>query len=62
MEAKVGDLIHINYMDGEPDYCGREGRITSIDSMGYLHGTWGGLSVLPEDDFYVIPESKFIPM
>lgn len=61
--AQVGDLIKINYMAGEPNYCDKEGRITRIDSMGHLHGTWGGLAVIPgEDDFTVIPEAKFIPM
>ena len=52
---EVGDKIIINYMKDEPDYWGREGIVTSIDSMGHLHGTWGGLAVLPnEDDFTLI--------
>ena len=59
---EVGDKIIINYMKDEPDYWGREGIVTSIDSMGYLHGTWGGLAVLPEDDYTIIKETKFIPM
>lgn len=61
--AKVGDLIRINYMSGEPDYTDKEGKISSIDSMGHLHGTWGGLAVIPgEDDYTVIKEAKVIPM
>ena len=50
---KVGDLICINHLSGEDTrYDGRTGVITSIDSMGQLHGTWGGLAVIPgEDDF-----------
>lgn len=32
------------------EYNGREGEITHIDSMGQLHGTWGGLAVCPEVD------------
>lgn len=59
--AQVGDLVRINWMDGEPDYAGREGRITRIDSMGHLHGTWGGLAILPEDSYTVIPEAKWVP-
>ena len=51
---EVGDKIIINYMKDEPDYWGREGIVTSIDSMGYLHGTWGGLAVLPNEDDYTL--------
>lgn len=47
---KVGDKIKIIEMQGEPIYSGREGVITSIDDMGQLHGTWGGLAVQPEND------------
>ena len=50
--AKVGDKITIIEMSGEPNYCGREGIVTSIDSMGQLHGTWGGLAVIPGTDVY----------
>ena len=51
---EIGDRIIINYMEGEPNYWGREGIVTSIDSMGYLHGTWGGLAVLPNEDDYTL--------
>ena len=51
---EVGDKIIINYMEGEPNYWGREGIVTSIDSMGQLHGTWGGLAVLPNEDDYTL--------
>ena len=50
--AKVGQKIRIIDMDGEPHYTGREGVITHIDDMGQLHGTWGGLAVVPETDSY----------
>ena len=49
---KVGQKIRIIDMDGEPNYAGREGVITHIDDMGHLHGTWGGLAVVPEADSY----------
>ena len=52
--AKVGDLIEITYMGGEPQYEGREGTITRIDDMGQLHGTWGGLAVIPGEDSFRI--------
>ena len=51
--AKVGDKIKIVNMDGEPNYCGRVGVVTHIDDMGQLHGTWGGLAVIPGVDVYM---------
>ena len=33
---------------------GKEGTITVIDSVGQLHGTWGGLAVIPECDSFII--------
>lgn len=50
-EIKAGDRIRIIHLKGE--YCrydGREGIVESIDSIGQLHGTWGGLAVIPEED------------
>lgn len=44
-------------MEGEPDYCGRKGKVDHIDSLGQLHGTWGGLAVIPGvDKFDIITE------
>ena len=58
---EVGDKIIINYMKDEPDYLGREGIVTRIDSMGHLHGTWGGLAVIPnEDDYTLIKKNKLV--
>lgn len=54
---KVGQMIHIYHLTNENDnhYDGREGKIEFIDSLGQLHGTWGGLAVIPEaDDFEVM--------
>ena len=45
--VKVGDKIRIDNMSGEPGYCGREGIVRSIDDAGQLHGSWGGLAVIP---------------
>lgn len=50
MNPKVGDKIHIIYMDGEPNYSGREGIIQSIDDGGQIHGTWGGCALIPNID------------
>ena len=56
---KVGDTIRILSFD-DPyvhDYVGREGVIEHIDDAGQLHGTWGGLAIIPgEDGFKVIKE------
>ena len=57
--VKVGDKIRIDNMSGEPDYCGREGIVRSIDDVGQLHGSWGGLAVIPgEDSFTIVEEAK----
>ena len=52
--VKVGDKIHILYMDGEPHYKGREGIVRYIDSIGQIHGTWGGCGVVPGVDRYKV--------
>ena len=49
-DFKVGDKIKIVNMQGEPQYKNKEGKITSIDDLGQLHGTWGGVAVIPEED------------
>lgn len=52
---KVGDKIRITHLSGEDTrYDGKEGTITYIDSLGQLHGTWGGLAVIPEEDDFEI--------
>ena len=53
----VGKKIKIRYMKGSWDYKGREGIVSFVDDIGQLHGTWGGLAVMPgEDKFDVIEE------
>ena len=55
--AKVGDEIRIIFMEGEPHYSGKTGVVRHIDSLGQLHGTWGGLAVVPEcDEFEIVKE------
>ena len=52
---KAGDKIRINHLRGEDNrYDGKEGTITYIDSLGQLHGDWGGLAVIPEEDDFEI--------
>lgn len=50
--VKIGDKIRILNMELEPFYTGREGIVTHIDSIGQLHGTWGGLAVIPDVDTF----------
>jgi hypothetical protein len=55
MKDLIGREIRIISMDGEPDYTGRKGIVRSIDSIGQLHGSWGGLAVNPSvDNFEVL--------
>jgi hypothetical protein len=53
-KVKVGDVIRIIEMKGETGYDGRFGIVTSIDDAEQLHGTWGGLAVLPDVDSYIL--------
>lgn len=56
MKVETGNTIRIIHLKGEDDrYDGRIGVVEHIDSLGQLHGTWGGLAVIPgEDEFVVI--------
>lgn len=59
--VKVGDTIRITRLDDPYDntYVGREGVVEHIDSMGQLHGTWGGLAVIPgEDGFQILKRAE----
>lgn len=57
--AKVGDTIKITSLNDPYDhtYPGRIGVIEHIDSMGQLHGTWGGLAVIPGEDVFTVIKS-----
>lgn len=52
--VEVGDTIKIIYMNGEPQYSGKQGVVTYIDSIGQIHGTWGGCAIIPSEDEYEI--------
>ena len=52
--VKVGDKIEIIKMQGEPQYAGRTGTVLCIDSIGMLHGTWGGCAIIPTEDKFKI--------
>lgn len=57
MNVKIGDRIRIIHLKGEETtYDGKQGVITLIDDLGQLHGTWGGLAIIPTiDSFEVMP-------
>lgn len=59
MKVKVGDrirIIHLCDEDGRYDEC--EGTVEFIDSIGQLHGTWGGLAVIPGVDAFIVVKAK----
>ena len=58
--VKVGDKIRIISMEDvrANDYNGKEGIVEYIDSIGQLHGTWGGLAVIPECDTFAVVNNK----
>lgn len=59
--AKVGDMIRIIKMEGEPQYAGKIGIVTHINPaypplgiLEQIQGTWGGCAIQPERDTYEI--------
>lgn len=52
----IGETIKIISMEGEPSYNGKTGVVKTVDSMGQLHGTWGGLAIQPENDTFEVVE------
>ena len=57
MNFKVGQTIQIIRMQDEfagDRYNGKTGTIEYIDSLGQLHGTWGGLAIIPEIDIVCV--------
>ena len=49
---KVGDKVEIIEMQDNPSYSGKSGIVERIDSIGQIHGTWGGLALIPGLDTY----------
>ena len=60
-----GDTIRIlNLIDDyipEGLYNGREGKVEKIDDSGQLHGTWGGLAVIPGEDKFEVIKHEEVP-
>lgn len=51
---KVGDIIYIYHMFGEPQYKDTTGIVTHIDDMNQIHGTWGGCALIGGDDYVIL--------
>lgn len=59
MKYEVGMKVFIiHIVDDIRDYYGRVGVITHIDDIGKLHGTWGGLALIPDLDDFIILENE----
>ena len=61
---KVGDRVEIISMDGEPQYAGKTGVITSIEKDPWgdtqIHGTWGGCALYVGIDRYIVKEDHLV--
>ena len=59
MKYEVGMKVFIiHIVDDAEDYFGRVGFITHIDDIGQLHGTWGGLALVPDLDNFIVVEEE----
>ena len=59
-EYHIGDCIRIDNLKDirSGDYNGRTGTIEHIDSIGQLHGTWGGLALIPGIDGITVIKNR----
>ena len=56
--VEIGDVLYIEDMQDEPEYCGRTGEVIFIDDIGQIHGTWGCCALIPETDSFRIIENN----
>ncbi len=54
MNIGIGDFIRIIKMDGEPNYKDKEGVVLFVDDFGFIHGTWGGCAICPQNDVFIV--------
>lgn len=56
-EHLIGKKVKITHLSGEDNrYDGKVGVVERVDSMGNLHGTWGFLAIIPEEDAWQVIE------
>lgn len=56
-EHLIGKKVKIIHLSGEDNrYDGKVGVVERVDSMGNLHGTWGFLAIIPEEDAWRVIE------
>lgn len=64
-KAKVGDTIKIlgfkpdsngKIYASEAKLIGKTGVVQRIDPNGIIHGTWGELGILPQDEYEVVSQ------
>lgn len=46
--------ILILSMKGEPQYVGKVGIVNHIDDALQLHGTWGGVALIVNEDLFIV--------
>ena len=54
LEKLTGKEIEIIHMEGEPHYKGKRGKVTFVDDIDQVHGTWGGLALNPDTDWFKV--------
>lgn len=55
-KIKKGSKIKIIEMKDEPTYDGTIGVVNHIDSIGQIHGSWGGCALIPGIDKFEVIE------
>ena len=50
LEKKYLDKLVFVVIDDPYHPIADRGRVTSVDDMGQLHGTWGGIAAIPGVD------------
>ena len=57
--VKVGNTIRITKLDDPYDYAyvGRGGVVEFIDCTDHIHGSWGGLALIPRENDFIVTTS-----
>ena len=54
-EKYEGKKVHV-VIDDPYHFVSKDGVVTHVDDAGHIHGTWGGLAVIPGEDSIKIIE------